>query len=252
MKTTNGKKNSATFSVILAAAGQSRRFSRTDSGKSIDKPFLKKPFVLLKNKPVWLHCAEKFMNREDILQLIIVVSPDDMTWFFHYYSEEIDRLLLLVVAGGKERADSIRNALAVVRNNIDYVAIHDAARPCVLPSEIDAVFRQAQADGAAMLAAPIVGTIKRVHEGRVVETVNRTNLWEAQTPQVFRRDILLTAYGKTEYIASTDDSQLVEKAGYPVSIVFSERSNIKITTQTDLTLAEAILFQQNKEKEKDL
>ncbi|MDR1962806.1 MAG: 2-C-methyl-D-erythritol 4-phosphate cytidylyltransferase [Planctomycetaceae bacterium] len=237
---TNDEKHPA-FSVILAAAGKSRRFIDADS----DKPTAKKTFAQLNGKPVWLHCAETFYEREEVAQLIIVVSPDDLEWFFRFYAEEINRMLLLVVSGGKERTDSVRNALSVVRRDIDFVAIHDAARPCVLQSEIDAVFRQARIDGAAMLATPIVGTIKRVVNGRIVETVDRENLWEAQTPQVFRRDFLVDAYehlGKTQ---PTDDAQLVENAGFAVSIVPANRSNIKITTPADLMLAEAILFQQN-------
>ncbi|MDR0608849.1 MAG: 2-C-methyl-D-erythritol 4-phosphate cytidylyltransferase [Planctomycetaceae bacterium] len=240
LEKTNDKKESAVFSVILAAAGKSQRFIETKA----NKPAVKKIFASIRRKPVWLYSAEKFYRREDVVQLIIVVSPDDLAWFFRFYAEEINRMFLLVVAGGKERADSIRNALAVVRSDVDFIAVHDAARPCVSKLEIDAVFRQARIDGAAMLATPIVGTIKRVYDGQIVETVNRENLWEAQTPQVFRRDILLNAY-EHQNTHPTDDAQLVENAGYAVSVVPADRSNIKITTQTDLTLAETILLHQN-------
>ncbi|MDR2704425.1 MAG: 2-C-methyl-D-erythritol 4-phosphate cytidylyltransferase [Planctomycetaceae bacterium] len=235
------EKESAVFSVILAAAGKSRRFIETKSNKSA----VKKIFAPIHRKPVWLYSAEKFYGREDVAQLIIVVAPDDLTWFFRFYADQINRMFLLVVAGGKERSDSVRNALSVVRSNVDFIAVHDAARPCVSNSEIDAVFRRARIDGAAMLATPIVGTIKRVYDGQIAETVSRENLWEAQTPQVFRRDILLKAYEYQENINPTDDAQLVENAGYAVSVVPTGRSNIKITTPTDLTLAETILFQQN-------
>ncbi|MDR0705773.1 MAG: 2-C-methyl-D-erythritol 4-phosphate cytidylyltransferase [Planctomycetaceae bacterium] len=239
---TNDEKESAVFSVILVAAGKSRRFIETDSNKST----VKKIFTSIHRKPVWLYSAEKFHGREDVAQLIIVVPPDDLTWFFRFYADAINRMFLLVIAGGNERSDSVRNALSVVRSNVDFVAVHDAARPCVSKSEIDAVFRRARIDGAAMLATPIVGTIKRVYNGQIVETVSRENLWEAQTPQVFRRDILFKAYehlGNTN-THPTDDAQLVEKAGYAISVVPADRSNIKITTQTDLTLAETILFRQ--------
>jgi 2-C-methyl-D-erythritol 4-phosphate cytidylyltransferase len=238
---TYDEKESAVFSVILVAAGKSQRFIEVGSNKST----VKKIFAPIHRKPVWLYSAEKFYGREDVAQLIIVVSPDDLAWFFRFYAEEINKMFLLVVAGGKERVDSIRNALAVVRSNVDFIAVHDAARPCVSKQEIDAVFRQARINGAAMLATPIVGTIKRVYNGQIVETVNRENLWEAQTPQVFRRDILLKAYEYRENTNPTDDAQLVENAGYAVSVVPADRFNIKITTQTDLTLAETILFRQN-------
>ncbi|MDR2117811.1 MAG: 2-C-methyl-D-erythritol 4-phosphate cytidylyltransferase [Planctomycetaceae bacterium] len=238
---TNNEQESGRFSVIIVAAGKSRRFIETNS----DKPMVKKTFASLNRKPIWLHSAEKFYEREDVVQLIIVISPDDLTWFFRFYTNEIDRMFLLVIAGGKERADSVQNGLAVVRRDVDFIAIHDAARPCVSKAEINAVFRQAKIDGAAMLATPIVGTLKRVYDGQIVETVNRENLWEAQTPQVFRRDILLNAYKNRGGIEPTDDAQLVENIGYAVSVVPAARSNIKITTQTDLTFAETILFHQN-------
>ncbi|MDR1141410.1 MAG: 2-C-methyl-D-erythritol 4-phosphate cytidylyltransferase [Planctomycetaceae bacterium] len=238
---TNNEKKSEFFSVIIVAAGKSRRFIETNSSKLA----VKKAFAPINRKPVWLYSVEKFFVRDDVSQLIIVVSPDDLTWFFQFYRDEIDRMFLLVVEGGKERGDSVRKGLSVVRRDVDFIAVHDAARPCVSNAEIDAVFRQARIDGAAMLATPIVGTIKRVIDGRIVETVNRENLWEAQTPQVFRRDILFKAYESSEPIDSTDDAQLAENAGYAVSVVPAERSNIKITTQTDLTLAETILLRQN-------
>ncbi|MDR2756762.1 MAG: 2-C-methyl-D-erythritol 4-phosphate cytidylyltransferase [Planctomycetaceae bacterium] len=240
MDTNNGQE-SGFFSVIIVAAGKSRRFTETNS----NKPTAKKTFASLNRKPVWLHSVEKFYEREDVVQLIIVISPDDLTWFFRFYASEIDRMFLLVVAGGNERIDSVQNGLAVVRQDVDFVAVHDAARPCVSKTEIDAVFRQARIDGAAMLATPIVGTIKRVYNGQIVETINRKNLWEAQTPQVFRRDILLNAYECRGNVDSTDDAQLVENAGFAVSIVPADRFNIKITTPNDLSLAETILFRQN-------
>ncbi|MDR3198475.1 MAG: 2-C-methyl-D-erythritol 4-phosphate cytidylyltransferase [Planctomycetaceae bacterium] len=238
---TNNKQEPVFFSVIIVAAGKSRRFIKTDS----DKPTVKKAFAMLNRKPVWLHSAEKFYERKDVAQLIIVISPDDLTWFFRFYANEIDRMFLLVVGGGKERADSVRKGLAAVRRDVDFIAVHDAARPCVSKKEIDAVFQQARIDGAALLATPIVGTVKRICNGRIVETVNRENLWEAQTPQVFRRDILLNAYECQGNTDATDDAQLVESTGYTVSVVPADRSNIKITTQTDLTLAKTILFRHN-------
>ncbi|MDR2441339.1 MAG: 2-C-methyl-D-erythritol 4-phosphate cytidylyltransferase [Planctomycetaceae bacterium] len=238
---TNKEQETVLFSVIIVAAGNSRRFVEIDS----DKPTAKKTFVSLNRKPVWLHSVEKFYEREDVVQLIIVISPDDLTWFFRFYASEIDRMFLLVVAGGNERVDSVQNGLAVVRRDVDFIAVHDAARPCVSKKAIDAVFRQARLDGAAMLATPIVGTIKRIYNGQITETINRENLWEAQTPQVFRREILLNAYECRGGVDSTDDAQLVENIGYTVSVVPADRFNIKITTPADLTFAETILSHQN-------
>ena len=125
------------------------------------------------------------------------------------------------------------------------MAIHDAARPCIAPDRIDAVFEEAVKSGAAILATPLVGTIKRVAgSGAIEETVSREGLYEAQTPQVFRKDLLLQAYGRltsSQRAEITDDAQVVELAGHAVTIVAGDASNIKITTKSDLTLAGAIL-----------
>jgi 2-C-methyl-D-erythritol 4-phosphate cytidylyltransferase len=222
----------------------SRRFSAADSGKTSELT-VKKTFAMIGLKPVWRFSAEQFRQRSDVVQLIVVVAADDLEWFRQNYATEIEQLDLTLVAGGKERVDSVQNALAVVRNDADFVAIHDAARPCVTQIEIDAVFRQTQLDGAAMLATPLVGTVKRVRSGRIIGTVDRTELWEAQTPQVFRREMILHAYEQRGNDNPTDDAQLVEKTGCNISIVPADRTNIKITTQTDLFLAEMILLSQN-------
>jgi len=192
---------------------------------------------------VWLRSAEKFISRDDVSQVIIVVSPEDIDWFRKYYLSEINRMLLRIVAGGENRVDSIRNGLVAVSPKVGYVAVHDAARPCVTDREIAAVFKEAKKRGAAMLAAPIVGTIKRVVDGQIEETVPREYFWEAQTPQVFRRDLILEAYQQKIKDVPTDDAQLVERLGKPVYVVPADSGNIKITTQSDLVLAKYLVEQ---------
>jgi len=223
----------AKVSVILPAAGRSSRFA---------DPREKKPFVLLHEKPVWIHSVEKFSARQDVIQMIVVVAPDDLDMFRSRFEDELVSVGIEVAAGGAQRSDSVEAALARVCPEADLVAIHDAARPCVAPGAIDEVFRQAEATGAAMLAVPVTGTIKRVgSDRRIVETVDRTELWEAQTPQVFRRKTIEQAYAARGDLSATDDAQLVERIGQPVSIVEGSRTNLKITTREDLQLAEAIL-----------
>jgi 2-C-methyl-D-erythritol 4-phosphate cytidylyltransferase len=151
--------------------------------------------------------------------------------------------LLLIVAGGENRVDSIRNGLVAVNAQVDYVAVHDAARPCVTEQEIDAVFSAAKKYGAALLAAPVIGTIKKVVEQQIESTVSREDLWEAQTPQVFRRELILEAYRQQFKDVPTDDSQLVERLGLPVHIVPADSGNIKITTPFDLVLAKYLVGQ---------
>jgi 2-C-methyl-D-erythritol 4-phosphate cytidylyltransferase len=122
------------------------------------------------------------------------------------------------------------------------VAIHDAARPCLADPWIDAVFDAAQRDGAAILASPVQATLKRVDQKkRVAATIDRESLWEAQTPQVFRRDLIIDAYAKRDREAVTDDAQLVERLGHAVTVVPCSPLNLKITTRDDLKLAEQVL-----------
>ncbi len=235
-------KENVKIAVILAAAGQGRRFRESGEGEVANKTFAD-----LYGKPVWLHSAEKFAARSDVRQIIVVVGPDNVSWFRDLYAEWIDRFLILVLAGGQERVDSVQNALEHVSADIDLVAVHDAARPCVSTEATDAVFTAAMEHGAAMLASPVIGTLKRVADGIIEKTVSRDNLWEAQTPQVFRKEILLEAYRQRGKNLPTDDAQLVEQAGYPVFVVSADRWNLKITTRADLIIAEKIISWQNGE-----
>jgi 2-C-methyl-D-erythritol 4-phosphate cytidylyltransferase len=189
-----------------------------------------------------MHAAQKFLNREDCVQVILVISPEDREMFDLKFSANVALLGVEVVNGGAERADSVQNALARVKPDVEYVAIHDAARPCIAEEWVSAVFDKAEETGAALLAIPISGTLKRVGANREIEeTVARANLWEAQTPQVFRRDLLLEAYAQRDGFAATDDAQLVERIGQAVTVVTGSPLNIKITTKADLKFAEVCL-----------
>lgn len=219
----------AKFAVILAAAGKSSRFQ--------DKNY-KKPFATLRDRAVWLHCADKFLNRDDVVQTLIVIAPEDRERFIDSFGANVAILGIDVVEGGAERSDSIANALEHVNDEVEYVAVHDAARPCLATEWIDRVFLKAVTTGAAMLAIPITGTVKRVGEkGVIQETVPRDNLWEAQTPQVFRKSILLKAYAQRGEQPATDDAELVQRVGQPVTVVTGSPINLKITTKEDLQLA---------------
>jgi 2-C-methyl-D-erythritol 4-phosphate cytidylyltransferase len=221
------------FAVILPAAGKSSRFR--------DQHY-KKPFVPLENRPVWLHAAEKFTNRSDVKQTLLVISPEDREAFQSKIGANAALLGIEIVDGGAERADSVASALARVQSDIDFVAVHDAARPCLADEWIEAVFTAAVKSGAAILAAPVSGTLKRVAGDKtIVETVSREGLWEAQTPQVFRRQLLVDAYARRGTLPATDDAQLVERLGQKVTVVPSSTMNLKITTKEDLRLAAAIL-----------
>ncbi|MCC9609691.1 2-C-methyl-D-erythritol 4-phosphate cytidylyltransferase [Blastopirellula sp. JC732] len=221
------------FGVILPAAGRSTRFG---------DPRQKKVYAPLAGKAVWLHSAERFAARDDVDQVIVVISPEDEESFRADYAAEIDRLHLSIALGGAERSDSISNAIALLDEDIEMVAVHDAARPCISDKLIDDVFAAAIEHGAAMLATPVAGTLKRVFDDRTIqETVSRTGIWEAQTPQVFRRDWFAEAYETRTADAVTDDAQLLERMGRSVLVVPGSQLNRKITTQEDLLIAAATL-----------
>src|SRR5262245_26606292 len=170
------------FAVILPAAGQSRRFH--------DKAY-KKPFAPLGGRAVWLHSAERFLNRSDVKQLIVVIAQEDKELFDMKFGANVAILGVQVVFGGAERADSVQKALEHVKEGIEFVAVHDAARPCIVDPWIDDVFAAAERDGAAILATSVQATLKKVDQQKhITATVDRDGLWEAQTPQVFRRELL--------------------------------------------------------------
>ena len=258
------------FAVLLAAAGKSRRFA--DGGPNVDNAggnndtASKKPFVDLCGRPVWQHGAALFAAEDRVRQLIVVLSPEDRAFFERTYSRQIAQWSLELADGGAERFESIENGLRRVRSDMDFVAIHDAARPCVSAQQIDAVFRAAEQFDAAILAAPLAGTIKRAVSPNapapgatsaetstgasplypttlfdIAATVPRDDLWEAQTPQVFRRELIVDALSRRGHTNVTDDAQLVENIGHPVKIVPSDRTNLKITTASDLALARLLM-----------
>jgi len=223
----------AKFAVILPAAGRSSRFR--------DKHY-KKPFAPLANRAVWLHSAERFLGRKDVVQLILVIAAEDREQFNFKFGSNVAILGVDVVHGGAERSDSVEAALARVKTEADFVCVHDAARPCLTDQWIDTIFEAAERSGAAIFAIPVAGTLKRVDAGhKIQETVARQGLWEAQTPQVFRRELLLEAYARRGSFQATDDAQLVERLGKPVTVVPGSPINLKITSRQDLQLAEHAL-----------
>ena len=224
------------YAVILPAAGRSQRFR---------DPAYKKPFAPLAGRAVWLHSAERFLNRDDVKQVIVVVAEEDKEEFQRKFGANMAIMGVQICVGGVERADSIESALQLVDEGVDFVAVHDAARPCLIDAWIDAVFAAAVEGGAAILATPVTATLKRQAAGAgaatIGETVDRGGLWEAQTPQVFRRELLAQAYAQRAGAPATDDAALVEALGRPVALVEGSPLNIKITTKNDLKLAEQIL-----------
>lgn len=229
------------FAVILAAAGKSSRFG---SQSSRDR----KVFREIGGRAVWLRSTELFINRPDVVQTLVVVSPEDLDWFRERFRANLAFMNVDLIAGGAERSDSVRNALEQVRPEADFVAIHDAARPVMAPEWIDAVFSAAEKHGAAIPAIPVSSTVKRVTDSLIRETVSRAGLYAAQTPQVFRKEVLLNAWAICRNRQPTDDAQVVEESGHQVAVVDGSPLNIKITTAEDLRIAEAFLTLLPKQK----
>ena len=240
------------MAVILPAAGRSSRFVGSagtgaidDSGGSAtDHPAArKKPFITLRGEPVWYRSVVPFLHRPDVVQVVIAVSPEDLDWFRSRFASQLSHLRAVqVVAGGAERADSVEAALREISESVELIAVHDAARPLIRDETIEAVVQAAQRTGAAIPATPISSTIKRVDGSQLItDTVSRAGLWAAQTPQIVRHDWLKRAFAERGAFQPTDEAQLIERLGLPVEVVPGWSSNLKITTQDDLDLAQALL-----------
>ena len=220
------------FAVILPAAGKSSRFVHQRR---------KKPFVELRGRAVWLRSVDLFAGRPDVSQTLLVISPEDLEWFRETFRADLAFGDIELVTGGAERADSVQNALARVRPDAEFVAVHDAARPLMVETWVTEVFAAAVAHGAAIPAVRTASTVKRVQEKTILETVPRDALWQAQTPQVFRTELLREAYARRDGFIATDEAQLVERLGHPVHVVEGSPMNFKITTADDFRMAEAVL-----------
>lgn len=224
----------AKIAVIIVAAGKGERFG----GKE------KKTLAKIDGRPMFLRTIEHFINRDDVVQTLLVVAPEDEGHIRQKFGANLGFMGVKMVPGGAQRCDSVANGLEALSDEAEYVAIQDAARPCVSTAMIDKIFAEAPKSGAAILAAPLRGTIKRGTEAGVVdETLPREGLWEAQTPQVFKREVITEAYAKRGDFEGepTDDAELVEAIGHPVQLVASDFSNLKVTTQADIALANAII-----------
>lgn len=235
---------SKNVAVLIPAAGQGTRFK----GK------VRKQFADIDNRAVFIRTLEMFADRDDVKKIVIAIPQDDQEIFEIKWSAKLAFLGVKVILGGNERYDTINRLLNEVQDDaIDLIALHDAVRPCVTKKQIDAVFKAAGETGAAILACPLSGTIKQIDpDNNIAKTIDRSELWEAQTPQVFKPEIIRNAYKNLDSLseAITDDAQLVEATGTKVKIVKSDSGNIKITQPSDLTIAAAILKSRPIEKPK--
>ena len=220
------------ISVIIVAAGSSSRMNGVN--KQLEK---------IGGTPVFVMSALKFDRSEKVGEIIIAAPKDDVTRYEKLARAHGVVKLTAVVAGGDTRMQSVRNCLAAVSPDCDYIAIHDGARPLIETGEIERVFADAEKHGAAIAAVPAVDTIKDVGNGFIEKTPPRENLYYAQTPQVFQKALYLSCLEKLGHAAAenvTDDASILEMCGEKVGITEINGCNMKITRPEDLIMAEAL------------
>ena len=226
------------IAVILPAAGSSSRFGASRN----------KLVQMLAGKPVIAHTLALFLSRSDVKQVIIAAGDDSdvaieehASWQLLLQDPRVQR-----VPGGQTRAHSVLAALEAVNTSIEWVAVHDAARPLVTQAIIDATLKLAREHGAAVPALPVALTIKKAVgplPAKVLCTIPRHDLWAMQTPQIARRSALREAFRNCPISLEqvTDDVQLIELVGGEVWLAQGDERNLKITTQQDILLAEMLL-----------
>lgn len=204
-----------------------------------------KPFLQIAGKTILEHTLSGFFDLEGLSEVVIPTSADHISQVDSLLHTQIaEKINLRIIEGGSERQFSIAKALESISTTIDLVIIHDAVRPFVTFSQIQACCKEAKNNGAAVLGVPTKDTIKKIDNRRYIKsTPPRETLWQAQTPQVFDRELILKAYkkaGKDQFVG-TDDASLVERIGAKVKMVEGSHKNFKITYPLDLELAKILL-----------
>lgn len=220
------------YTLIIPAAGQGKRM-----GAGLNKLFLP-----IASVPLIIHTLRVFEKDEACEQIILAVNADEQPVFERFIKQYDIKKQIVFVIGGQERQDSVYNGL-LQAGKASYVLVHDGARPFITIEIIQSVLAEAVRKGASICAVPVKDTIKRVEDGSVVETVERSKLWAVQTPQGFHLSTLSEAHEEARKIGylGTDDASLVERLGKAVGVVSGSYFNIKVTTPDDLVVAESFL-----------
>jgi 2-C-methyl-D-erythritol 4-phosphate cytidylyltransferase len=219
--------------AIVSAGGLGRRM-----GTAVPKQFLD-----LGGKPIFIRTLEKLDRCCEVDWIIVVVPSEFVVRAQKTIGEHQIQKVIQITPGGADRQDSIENSLPYLPQEAELVLVHDAVRPLVSVQKISESIGAARVYGAAIVAVPSRNTIKKVENNWVIRTVDRSVLWQVQTPQVFIKAWILEAYQKAreDGFRSTDDSMLVERLGHKVKVVLGEEQNIKITSREDLIFAEALV-----------
>ncbi|MBR34722.1 MAG: 2-C-methyl-D-erythritol 4-phosphate cytidylyltransferase [Nitrospinae bacterium] len=222
-------------SAIIPAAGQGRRMGK---GR-------KKQFLMLGQVPIIVHTLQTFQDSASINEIILVVPDDGID----YCKQEIVNSFKFtkvkkIVSGGDKRQESVFNGLKSISREIDLVVVHDGVRPFLSKPILENSIKKAKEKGSVVVAIPVKDTLMKISDqGMVIEGQNRDSIWRIQTPQVFKKEILISAFEKAlkNNFCGTDESTLVTRLGIPVYVVNGSELNIKITTPEDILLGESIL-----------
>ncbi len=218
------------LALIIPAAGAGERI-----GGETPKPYLK-----ISQKTILEHTLVRFKNVSGLGEVIVSTSKEYVDLTEEILNRIFPEIRTVVVEGGKERQDSIRNALSKISGKTGLIAVHDAVRPFVDPKDIEKCIQEASRWGGAVLAVPARDTIKIAGGNQeIIKTPDRNSMWHAQTPQVFWAALLREAYDNAELykLMSSDDSSLVEQVGGKVVLVEGSSKNFKITFPIDLKIA---------------
>lgn len=228
-------------SVILPAAGLGTRMGREKAGTS------RKQFMLLEGAPILIHTIRKFLRCPSVAEIVVALRPEDLDWARGLLHTEHPSRPVRLVEGGDSRQASVENALATLSEDTALVAVHDAVRPFIDSELVEKVIAEAAQTGAAIVGIVPVDTVKRVHKNKIRATLPREHLVLAQTPQVFRFDLLKRAFemARQDGFIGTDESSLVERLEQvEVSVVQGSDRNLKITKPTDMDLARLFLAEE--------
>ena len=228
------------FIVVVPAAGVGKRMLAS----------CPKQYLTIDNQTILSHTVNRLLSHKNIAKVVLALSDDD-----DYFSQTtlIDSPNIVRVSGGKERVDSVLSGLEIIDDN-EWVLVHDAARPCITHDDIDKLIKNClDNNSGGLLAAPVVDTMKLSLKNNVndvmevSETIDRTSLWHAFTPQMFKAKELKQAIVQAQIkgVAITDESSAIESIGLPCLLISGRRDNIKITRPEDLVLASFYLEQQN-------
>ena len=245
------------LAVILPAAGLGTRMLKGVAPHGSENTGTsRKQFMLLEGAPILVHTVRKFVASPLVHDIVVAVREEDIEWVRNLLTPETRSLLgeLKVVAGGQSRQQSVENALAALDADTDMVAVHDAVRPFIDLETIRRVVEEAQITGAAIVGIVPVDTVKQVSGAqaggaKVRSTISRERLVLAQTPQVFRTEVLRRAFESAagDSFTGTDESSLVERLDQvEISVVLGSERNIKITKPADMDLARLIFEQEHR------